>query len=52
MYLKKQVPSGSAWKTPKVVQLGERGSYSDENYHVEGPGSLKVTAHRRGAVAA
>lgn len=51
MYLKKQVPSGSAWKTLKVVQPGERGSYRDENYHIEGPGFLKVTAHRTGAIA-
>ena len=51
MYLKKQVPSGSAWKTPKVVQPGERGSYRDENYHIKGPGFLKVTARRTGAIA-
>lgn len=44
MYQKKQLPSGSAWKTSKVIQSGEWGSYRGQNYHSEGPGFLKVIA--------
>ena len=51
IYLKKQVPSGPAWKTPKVIQSGEWGSYRDQNHHFEGPGFMEVTAQRMGAAA-